>query len=344
MSRLALLCWLLVWVEGCGLDYYLHLARGQARILWRSESISAMLAASSTPPATAAKLRLIGDLRVFARQRLGLKIGASYTRFYDTGGQPVSWNVSACPPERFAPHLWHFPVVGDLPYKGFFSRERAARERNALQTLGLDVAMDAVAAYSTLGYFSDPVLSTMLDEEEDQLAELILHELTHATIYPRGQAEYSESAATFVGQAGALLFLADKHGPDSPQLRRARLHQEDARRFSAFVKEVADSLDSLYAQALPREEVLQRRQEVFARAKEGFRTRRGEFQVDHYDAFLKWEVNNARLLSYRRYHRDLDLFGRIFAARQDHPEQAIALFKECGDDPAPWDCLRRAAI
>lgn len=344
MSRAALLCWLLVWVNGCGLDYYLHLAKGQARILWRSEPVDEVLAAATTPPATATKLRLIGELRLFARQRLGLKTGGSYTRFFDTGGQPVSWNVSACPPESFAAHLWHFPIVGDLPYKGFFDRDRAAKERDALQALGLDVAMGPVSAYSTLGYFSDPVLSTMLDEEEGNLAELILHELTHATIYPRGQAEYSESAATFVGQAGALLFLAGKYGQDSPQLRQARLRQEDARRFTSFMKEVADSLDGLYAQALPRGEVLQRRQEVFARAKERYRTRRAEFQVDNYDAFLKWEINNARLLSYRRYHRELGLFDRIFAARQAHPDQAIALFKECGDDPDPWDCLRRAAI
>ncbi len=344
MSRAAWWCWLLVWVNGCGLDYYLHLARGQARILWRSESIDKVLAASSTPPATVAKLRLIGELRVFARQRFGLNTGSNYTRFYDTDGQPVSWNVSACPPERFAPHLWHFPIVGALPYKGFFSRERATRERDALQALGLDVAMGAVSAYSTLGYFSDPVLSTMIDEEEGNLAELILHELTHATIYPRGQTDYSESAATFVGEAGALAFLAEKYGADAPQLQRARRRQEDAQRFSAFMKEVADSLDSLYALGLPREEVLQRRQEVFARSKEHYQRRRGEFQVDNYDGFLKWEINNARLLSYRRYHRDLELFDRVFTARQAQPEQAILLFTECGDDPSPWDCLRRAAI
>ncbi|MBI2505165.1 MAG: aminopeptidase [Candidatus Latescibacteria bacterium] len=344
MSRPAWWCWLLLWANGCGLDYYLHLARGQARIAWRSEPIGLILASSTTSPVTAEKLRLIAELRVFARQRLGLKTGDSYTRFFDTGGQPVSWNVSASPPERFVPYLWHFPIVGDLPYKGFFSRERAARERDALQAAGLDVAMGPVSAYSTLGFFSDPVLSTMLDEEEDRLAELILHELTHATIYPPGQAEYSESAATFVGQAGALVFLAEKHGPDSPQLRQARLRQEDARRFSAFMKEAVDSLDSLYAQDLPRAEVLKLRQEVFARAKERYRSRRGEFQVDNYDAFLKWEVNNARLLSYRRYHLDLELFARVFSTWEAHPDRAISVFADCGEDPAPWDCLRRVAI
>jgi predicted aminopeptidase len=265
-------------------------------------------------------------------------------RFFDTGGQPVSWNVSASPPERFDPHLWHFPIVGDLPYKGFFSRERAVRERDGLKAQGLDVAMGPVSAYSTLGFFADPVLSTMLDEEEDGLAELILHELTHATIFPPGQSEYSESAATFVGQAGALLFLADKYGLDSPQVQRARQRQKDTRRFSAFMKEVVDSLDSLYAQALPREEVLQRRQKVFARAKEHYQARRGEFLVDNYDAFLSWEINNARLLSYRRYHQNLELFARIFTAPQAHPAQAISRFRECGDTPDPWDCLRHTPI
>lgn len=342
MFRPPLLCWLLVWFSGCGLDYYLHLAKGQARIAWSSTPIAEVLASSTTPQATAEKLQLIAQLRQFAHRRLGLRTGDSYTRFLDTGGQPVSWNVSACPPERFDPHLWHFPIVGDLPYKGFFSRERAIRERDRLQAQGLDVAMGPVSAYSTLGFFADPVLSTMLEEEEAGLAELLLHELTHATIFPPGQSEYSESAATFVGQAGALVFLADKYGPESPQVLQTRLRQDDARRFSAFIKGVVDSLDSLYARALTREEVLQRRQEVFARAKEQYQARRGEFAVANYDAFLKWEVNNARLLSYRRYHRDLELFARVFTAHQARPEQAISLFKACGDTSDPWDCLRRA--
>jgi predicted aminopeptidase len=343
LFRLAGWCWLLVWLSGCGLDYYLHLAGGQARIAWRSRPLAEVLASPSTPPATAEKLKLVAQLRRFAQERLGLAAGDSYTRFFDTGGQPVSWNVSACPPERFDPHLWHFPIIGALPYKGFFSRERAARERDQLQAQGLDVAMGAVPAYSTLGYFSDPVLSTMIDEAEDELAELLLHELTHATIYPAGQTEYSESAATFVGQAGALRFLAERYGTDSPQVQRARQRQADALRFSVFMKGVVDSLDSLYARALPREEVLRRRQEVFARAKALYQARRGEFASADYDAFLQWEVNNARLLSYRRYHRDLDIFARVFAAHPDRPAQAIARFGECGEAPDPWGCLRRAA-
>jgi predicted aminopeptidase len=334
-------CCILAGCSGCGADYYLHLAKGQARLAWRSQPIGEVLAAAPAP-ARAEKLLLVGQLRAFARQRLGLRIGDNYTRFFDTGGQPVSWNLSACPPERFAPHLWHFPIVGALPYKGFFDRARAVRERDQLQAQGFDVAMGPVSAYSTLGFFSDPVLSTMLEEEEDSLAELILHELTHATIFPPGQTEYSESAATFVGQAGALLFLEQRHGPGSPQVARARLRQEDARLFAAFMKGVVDSLDSLYASALPREEVLQRRQQVFARAQQRYRALRGGFAVANYDGFLQWEVNNARLLSYRRYHRDLDLFALVFASLPDQPAQAIALFKACGESPDPWECLRLA--
>ncbi|MCC7265261.1 MAG: aminopeptidase [Candidatus Latescibacteria bacterium] len=337
--RRALWCWLLAGLCGCGADYYLHLARGQAGIAWHSRPVGEILAATTTPAATAERLQLFPQLRDFAAHRLGLHTGDSYTRFFDTGGEPVSWNVSASPPERFAPYLWHFPIVGDLPYKGFFSRERAVRERDRLLAEGFDVVMGPVSAYSTLGYFADPVLSTMLEEEEDGLAELVLHELTHATIYPPGQADYSESAATFVGQAGALLFLAEKYGAESTQVRDAHLRQEDARRFSAFVKEVADSLDSLYAQALPRDEVLAQRQGVFARAKDRFLTRRSEYAVSNYDGFLKWEVNNARLLSYRRYHRGLDLFAQLWAANEGNPQRAIARFRECGAAPDPWQCL-----
>ncbi|MBM3277660.1 MAG: aminopeptidase [Candidatus Handelsmanbacteria bacterium] len=335
----ALWCCLLFFLSGCGVDYYLHLAKGQARIAWRSTPIPEVLASPATPPDAAEKLGQVPTLVQFARHRLGLQTGDSYRRYFDTGGEPVSWNVSACPPDSFDPHLWHFPLVGALPYKGFFSWERAVREREELLAQGLDVLMGPVAAYSTLGYFSDPVLSTMLEEEEDGLAELLLHELTHATIYPAGQAEYSESAATYVGQAGALLYLEERYGPDAELLRLARLRQEDGRRFNAFVKEVADSLNTLYALALPREEVLRKREAIFARAKERFRLRRGEFAASRYDGFLKWEVNNARLLSYLRYHRDLHLFAREWEAHRADPSQAVARFRECGEASDPWDCL-----
>ncbi len=338
--RRVLSCSLLVLLNGCGLDYYLHLARGQARIAWRSRPIHEVLSTPTTPPATAERLRLVGELRDFASEELGLQPGDSYTLFFDTGGEPVSWNVSASPPDRFAPHLWYFPVVGELPYKGFFSRERATHERDLLLAQGLDVVMSPVSAYSTLGYFSDPVLSTMLDEEEGELAELLLHELTHGTIFPAGQAEYSESAATFVGQAGALLYLERKYGPQSAQLRRAELRQADVHLFSTFVREVADSLEDLYDRQLPRDTVLKERELLFARAKDHYRARRGGFAVSNFDGFLRWEVNNARLLGYRRYHRDLDLFARVWATYQGTPIQAVVEFRDCGEAPDPWRCLR----
>lgn len=335
-------CCLLLSLCGCGVDYYLHLARGQARILWRARPVAEVLAEGRLAPDAAQRLRLIAQLRDFASRRLGLRPGDSFTRYYDTGGEPVSWNISASPPDRFAPHLWRFPIVGELPYKGFFSRERAARERDELLGAGLDVSMGGVSAYSTLGYFADPVLSTMLEEDEAGLAELVLHELTHGTIYPEGQAEYSESAATFVGQAGSLLFLSAKYGEGAPEVQDARLRQEDAHRFSIFIREVADSLDSLYERRLPRDQVLAERQAVFARAKDRFRSRRGEFARDHYDGFLRWEVNNARLLAYRRYHRDLELFAQVWKACGSSPDRAVGRFRACGEEPDPWQCLAQA--
>jgi len=107
---------------GCEADYYLHLAWGQARIAWGAVPIAQVLASGEVAPSTGEKLRLIGALRDFARHRLGLRVEDNYTRFFDTGGQPISWNVSASPPDRFEAHLWRFPIVGSMPYKGFFTR------------------------------------------------------------------------------------------------------------------------------------------------------------------------------------------------------------------------------
>ena len=146
---------------------------------------------------------------------------------------------------------------------GFFDKARATAERDALRAGGLDVMMRSVSAYSTLGFFSDPVLSTMMTYPEQSLADLIFHELTHGTVYVRGQTEFNESLASFVGKTGSLLFLAERYGPDSSAIRTAESRRADDRLFNRFLFEVVASLDSLYSQSLPAETVMRERVEHF---------------------------------------------------------------------------------
>lgn len=324
---------------GCNLNYYWHLARGQSRVLYQRIPVQALLARPDLAEQTRTQLELIQAVLRYA-ESVGLKTDDQYTTFYDTGGGPISWNVSACPPDRFSPYTWDFPLVGEVPYKGFFRRDLAAEERDALAAEGYDAMVRPVSAYSTLGLFSDPILSSMLNYAPDQLADLILHELTHARVYAPSQTDFNESLATFVGRQGALLFLAQHFGPNTPLLQQAKARRADAALFRHFMVETVAALDSLYARGLPRSVVLRDRQVVFAQRQRDFALIKAQFTHDRYDGFLQWELNNARLLSYRRYNANLTLFSAVYRARDEDLASALDVFATCAEERDPWQCLR----
>ena len=324
---------------GCNLNYYWHLAHGQSRVFYQRIPVPTLLARPDLSEQTRTQLELIQAILGYA-ESVGLQTDDQYTTFYDTGGDPISWNVSASPPDRFAPYTWDFPFVGQLPYKGFFRRDLAARQRDALADAGYDALLRPVSAYSTLGIFSDPILSSMLRYAPDQLADLILHELTHALVYIPKQTDYNESLATFVGRQGSLLFLAQHFGGDTPLLQQAAARRADAALFRQFMAETVAALDSLYSLGLPRSVVLRDRQVVFAQRQRDFALISGQFTHNHYDGFLQWELNNARLLSYRRYNTNLTLFSAVYRACGDDLAGALKIFVACAEDRNPWQCLR----
>lgn len=329
-------------LSACEVGYYSHLAVGQGRIFFKTQSIQSLRSHPQLPDSTRSQLVLVDSILAFA-QSIGLKTGGSYTAYYDTKGQPISWNVSAAPKDALDPHLWHFPIVGSLPYKGFFDRERAERAFSSLQEEGYDAYLRPVNAYSTLGYFDDPLLSTMLDDPPEALAEMLLHELAHATIFVDGHTDYNESLATFVGGRGALLFLAHHFGRDTPLIEKVQTQRRDAERFRLFMVGVVQSLDSLYAAGHPFEKVLLQRQQVFSAAQTRFRSTLSEYENPRYDYFLTWKINNARLLSFKRYQSKQELFERVFDLRGRNMQSALAVFADCGETHNPWNCLQHYA-
>ncbi len=328
-------------LAACGeLEYYAHLAHGQGRILLYSQAVDELMGEPSTPLEVLEVLERVEEVRRFGRERVGLTASRGYTRYFDTGGGPVAWNVSASPPHRFEPFLWWFPIVGELPYKGYFDGGLARAERDRLRAEGYDAIFRPVSAYSTLGYLEDPVLSTMAGYSEDRLAELILHELTHSDIYAEGHADYNESAATFVGRAGALKYLTERHGSNSAQVRRALRRRRQADRFTGFVQGVASRLDSLYTSVSDKDEVLRKRRAIFRQARRDFRQARAGFG-GRYDGFLDWEPNNALLLSYRRYHSRSADFEAVLARFQGELPAAVAALAACAHTDDPWICVRQ---
>jgi len=276
MRRFALVL-LLPSLCGC---YILTQAMGQIRVLLNSQRIDTLLADPKVPDDVKLKLRLVREIKAFGEDELGLKPSSNYESFYDTKGQPITYIVSACRKDRFQAHLWWFPIVGDVPYKGFFNKDDAVAEAKGLEAQGYDVSLGTAAAYSTLGYFPDPVLSTMLEYPEEQLVALLLHELTHGTIYLPGGADFNEGLASFVGWQGALEFARRRYGIASVRYdRTVRAFAAEERR-DERAREVFRKLDELYKSSLSAAEKIERRDKIAGR-----------------------KVNNAEILMQRRYGR-----------------------------------------
>ncbi|MDQ3111180.1 MAG: aminopeptidase [Bacteroidota bacterium] len=226
--------------------YGLRMAKGQGTIILNARPVKEVIADPAVPDSVKAKLLFIGEVRQFAFDSIGLRINENYTSFYDQHGKRLMYVVTACKPFALEPHLWHFPVLGDVPYKGFFDAEKAKEEALLLQKKGLDTDVGGASGWSTLGFFKDPILSQMLNNKEGDLAELIIHELTHGTIFVTDDVDFNENLASFIGYKGALWFLERKFGKDSPQLKTYLNGRHDEEVLEKFMLGCAHSLDSLY--------------------------------------------------------------------------------------------------
>jgi predicted aminopeptidase len=286
------------------------------------------------------KLTLVLLARRYAHEEIGLKLTPAYTRFYDTGGKPLAYNLSACPKDSLKPKVWRFPIVGGLPYVGYFDEQRARRARAALDREGLDTELRPVPAFSSLGWFADPVYSPMLEEEIGRLVEVVIHETTHTTIFLRNQVAFNESLAVFIGDQGALNFLARVYGPLSGVVERYRATVTRRRTFSRLVAELYERLDRLYGSPLTRAEKLAQREEHFRWAQQRYR----ELFPDpaHWTSFVKRPLNNAVLLNYGRYNQGLGFHQRIYQTLGGRLSRMVELYKSAQRHADPIGYVARA--
>ncbi len=220
---------------GC---YYVHLAEGQIRMLLARREVGEILADPETPEEIRRQLELVQRVRSYATE-LGLDVGGQYTSFVDWPGDRVVTTVVATRPgEIDAAEFW-FPIVGRVPYKGFFDEELAQSEAEKLRGQGLDVCLSPITAYSTLGWLDDPLTAPMLRGGRDRLIETVLHELVHATVYLPDEADWNEGLATFFGQEAAIGFREDP-GEREEERRRVEENRIVARTLAAFRERVAD--------------------------------------------------------------------------------------------------------
>jgi predicted aminopeptidase len=266
----------------------------------------------------------------------GLAVHGHYETINPTWDRTI-WNVSACDPVSFRVRRWWFPIVGRVPYLGYFREADADRRVARLESEGLDVYKRTAGAYSTLGWFEDPVLPQMLSWSEERLANTLIHELAHATLWIPGSVAFNESFASFVGDEGAARYLADTHGPDSAPAVEVRRRQRDRARFRALLYGLYQDLDSAFSDpALTSDQKLARKAALYASLPERIAASDLEDR-EHYRAWVAREPwNNARLAQFRTYNESPEQFAALFAAcNSDFPcfFQRIDEATRGADDP-----------
>jgi len=225
--------------------YGFQQAQGQFRVLWDAQPLKE--AQASIPDSVRYRLAFIQEVKKFAEDSLGLRPTSTYQTYFDQKGKPLIWVITACPPYSLSPYTWYVPILGQFSYKGFFQPQEADRWRRSLELKGYETRTSEVSAWSTLGYLPDPILSSMLWRDDFSLAALIIHELTHSTLFVPNQLAFNENLADFIGDQGARWFIKSKYGPHSTILQdydKSLIQQE---RFRAHIQRGAQKLDSLYA-------------------------------------------------------------------------------------------------
>ena len=329
-----LLC--MVGLSSCGIDYLWHVTVGQATILLHQRPVEDVLHDTHLTPQEQRKLSLILEVRSFAVTQLDLYESKSYTTFVQLDRPYVSYNLSAAAPDAFKPYVWRFPILGSMPYKGFFDKDYALREQHALEEQGYDTYLRGVRAYSTLGYFNDPVLSSMLAYDDAFLINTIIHEMLHQTVWFKGNVSFNESLANFVGEHGTLAYLQQRYGTEASEYQHYRALRADALVFEEYMDTLIERLEALYHESISRAEKLQRKTQILADAAAAYPKVFPRMQTTGYRNFFERQsLNNAVLLAFRVYHRDTTFFEQVLAEQGGDLRRMIAYFKTLHADQIP---------
>lgn len=325
-------------VVGCSPGYVMRAGWEEAKILSAKRPIHEVVHDTATSPEVRAKLRLVQHAREFARTELGLDPGSSFTSYAELDRDTLALVVSAVPEFRLVWKTWWFPIVGRVPYKGYFDFTQAQREAEKLGAEGYDTWVRPTSAFSTLGWLPDPILSPALRADSVGLVETVIHEITHSTFFPKGEAGFNESFANFVGHRGAISFYCDALR-DRPRCDVAENRWHDVRRFGRFFHSIVEPLETLYASDLSPEEMRGAKREVLLQATVRFRDDvQPDLRSGRYDDLQPDRLNNAWLLSRMLYYTRLDDLEELYRSYGDLGE-TIAAIIATSEGRRPWDAV-----
>ncbi|HEY1121464.1 MAG TPA: aminopeptidase, partial [Haloferula sp.] len=283
------------------LEFYTQAAGGQMEILRKSKPIQPMIASKETDPKLRKQLEAVEKIRRFASEHLSLPGDESYGKYADLGRPYVTWTLYAAPEFSLEPKRWWYPTLGKLDYRGFFKEADAEELAKELRAEGYDVQVGGVDAYSTLGWFHDPVLNTFVNAADVDLAELIFHELTHRKYFRGGATVFNESFANANAEEGVKRWLRYEGRMEDLKKFEARLVRRAE--FYERIDWTRGELEKLYASDLPAEEKCKKKAAIFGDLRDRFRELRRKWGGRGLEGWLKRDINNADLVSLHTYQK-----------------------------------------
>lgn len=341
---LANLC--LTGLFGCQLDYFAHLVFGELASLAGTVPVTDALTDTRLTEDERAKLALTQEVRQFGIDRIGLFAGPAYTVFEANGTEPAAYALTASAKEAFIPYTWDYPFFGPSVVKSFFDRAMGQREVDLLNFLGYDVYYARVDGFSTLGILPDPVRQSNLQLDNIELAELILHEMTHSTVYKPSDSNFSESLATFVGRAAALAWFEATYGTDSAEAAAARTRFADKEVIDAYVNELYATMQQYYqdaaASGTPREDIITGRQVHLDAEAARFVAVYQPMLLDdaRWEYIAELEMNNAKILAAVRYQGSLSDYETVLDQLGGVFPDAIAVYRTAAEQSDSRGYLR----
>ncbi|MEX2365570.1 MAG: aminopeptidase [Pseudohongiellaceae bacterium] len=301
-------------------SYYGQAVSGQLQILGQRRQIESLIADNRTDPGLKARLSRVLEIRQFAETGLGLPLEKTFSSYVELQRPYVVWNVFATPEFSMQPLQWCYPIAGCVSYRGYFREPAALRFAAGLADENHDTYVAGVAAYSTLGWFSDPVLSTVINREDYQLASLIFHELAHQLLYIPGDTAFNESFATALAQEGLKRWL-EHCGLDTDAstaiLERVQADYDRRQEFVSLVQETATELEQLYRSDKPAPEMRKAKQAVLDRLRSRYQQVKSAWGgYDGYDNWFSGDINNARINTVSTYFSLVPAFNALLAEEQ----------------------------
>jgi predicted aminopeptidase len=320
---------LIVFLTACsGPGYYMQAISGQWKLMHARQDIQSILDDPATDPELTEQLQLAGQIKTFAQDSLDLPANGSYSSYVEVEGDALVWNVVATEEFSLQAKKWCFPVAGCVPYRGFFKQNKALQSAERFRKKGMDVYVSPSAAYSSLGWFSDPLLSTMLSGTDVRLAAYLFHELAHQRLYIKDDGLFNEGYASFVEETGLKQWLEANQRQDD--LEQWKHIQDVNTEFNSLIMKTRNELSGLYRSDSPESGMRERKQEIFGSFLQSLeKLRKAKWQGKrYYQSWFEEPLNNARLALYDTYEGSHCAFQQLWLETDEDPREFHRLAEE----------------